>query len=42
MKMADQLLYTDQVKAEVKKLLKIDQKDEIYQLSVSDMANVKD
>lgn len=42
MKMADQLLYTDQVKAEVKKLLNIDQKDEIYQLSVSDMANVKD
>ena len=42
MKMADQLLYTDQVKAEVKKLLKIDQKDESYQLSVSDMANVKD
>lgn len=42
MKMADQLLYADQVKAEVKKLLNIDQKDEIYQLSVSDMANVKD
>ena len=42
MKMADQLLYTDQVKAEVKKLLNIDAKDEIYQLSVSDMANVKD
>ena len=42
MKMADQLLYTAQVKAQVKKLLNSDQKDEIYQLSVSDMANVKD
>ena len=41
-KLIDGLLYTDQVKAEVKKLLKMDKKETISQLSVSDMANVKE
>ena len=42
MKMVDQRMYTDQVKAEVKKLLKIDEDDDINQLSISDMKNVKE
>ena len=40
-KLVDKLLYTDQVKQEVKKLLKIDEDDDINQLSISDMKNVK-
>lgn len=40
-KMVDGLLYTDQVKKEVKKLLKIDDDDTVNQLSVADMKNVK-
>lgn len=41
-KLIDGLLYTDQVKAEIKKLLKIDQDETINQLSVDDMINVKE
>lgn len=41
-KLVDKLLYTDQVKAEVKKLLDIDEDDDINQLSIGDMKNVKD
>jgi protease-4 len=41
MKMVDKLIYTDEVKSEIKKLLKIDADDEIKQLSLSDMINVK-
>ena len=40
-KMIDGLLYTDQVKKEVKKLLKLDDDKSIRQLSVADMVNVK-
>lgn len=41
-KLVDGLLYTDEVKAEVKKLLNLKEKDVISQLSVSDMKNVKE
>lgn len=41
MKMVDKLIYTDEVKGEIKKLLKIDADDDIKQLSLSDMINVK-
>lgn len=41
MKLVDKLLYTDQVKSEIKKMLKIDADDDIKQLSMSDMLNVK-
>ena len=41
MKLVDKLLYTNEVKAEVKKLLKLDAKDDIPQLSLTDMENVK-
>ena len=41
-KMADGLLYHDQVKAEVKKLLKLDEDKQIKQVSISDMKNVKE
>lgn len=41
MKLVDGLLYTDEVKGEIKKLLKIDADDHIKQLSLSDMTNVK-
>jgi protease-4 len=41
-KLIDGLLYTDQVKAEIKKLLKIDKDETINQLSVDDMINVKE
>jgi len=37
--MVDRLLYADQVKAEVKKLLKIDADDEICQVGIADMRN---
>lgn len=41
MKIVDKLMYTDEVKGEIKKLLKIDADDNINQLSLSDMINVK-
>ena len=40
MKLVDKLLYTDQVKGEIKKRLKIDKDDHINQLTLDDMANV--
>lgn len=40
MKMVDGLLYTDQIKEEVKKLLKLEKDDDINQLSVTDMKDV--
>ena len=40
-KMVDKLLYTDEVKGEIKKLLKIDEKDEINQLTTCEMMDVK-
>lgn len=39
-KMVDGLLYNDQVKGEIKKLLKLDEDDSINQISVHGMANV--
>lgn len=39
-KMVDKLLYTDQVKGEIKKLLKIDEDETINQLSLADMINI--
>ena len=41
MKLVDKLMYTDEVKGEIKKLLKIDVDEDINQLSLSDMINVK-
>lgn len=41
-KMIDGLLYTEQVKSEVKKLLKTDADESICQVSVADMQNVKE
>ena len=41
MKLVDKLLYTDEVKGEIKKLLKIDEDEKIQQLTLSDMENVK-
>lgn len=41
MKLIDGLLYTDEVKGKIKKRLKIDADDNIHQLSLSDMVNVK-
>ena len=41
MKLVDKLIYTDEVKGEIKKLLKIDAKDDIKQLTLSDMEGVK-
>lgn len=40
-KMVDNLMYTDEVKGEIKKLLKIDAKEEIKQLTTGEMQNVK-
>ena len=40
-KLIDKLMYTDEVKGEIKKLLKIDADDHIKQLTLSDMINVK-
>lgn len=40
MKMVDKFLYTNEVKDEIKKLLKIDKDDHINQLTLEDMANV--
>ena len=41
-KMVDGLLYAEQVKAEVKKMLDIEEDEDICQLNVADMVNVKD
>ncbi len=41
-KLVDKLLYTDEVKGEIKKMLKIDNDEEINQLTLSEIANVKD
>jgi len=41
MKMVDKLIYTDEVKAEIKKLLKIDADETINQLSLADMTTLK-
>ncbi len=41
-KLIDGLLYHDEIKAEIKKMLKIDEDETISQLSVADMRNVKD
>ena len=40
-KFVDKLIYADEVKGEVKKMLKIDDDKSINQLSLADMANVK-
>ena len=40
-KLVDKLMYTDEVKGEIKKLLKIDEKDHINQLTLSEMQGVK-
>ena len=41
MKLVDKLLYTDEVKGEIKKMLKIEKDDGISQLTLGDMGNVK-
>ena len=41
MKLVDKLIYTDEVKGEIKKLLKIDQDEEIKQLTTGEMQGVK-
>jgi len=41
-KMIDGLLYHDQIRGEVKKLLKLEEKDEINQVTIGDMQNVKE
>ncbi len=41
-KLIDGVMYTDEVKAVVKKQLNIDADDNIHQLAIADMANVKD
>ena len=41
-KMVDKLLYNDEVKVEVKKLLGLDEKESISQLSIEQMKNVKE
>ena len=41
MKMVDKLMYTDEVKGEIKKLLKLDKEKAINQLTLSDIKNVK-
>ena len=40
-KLVDKLLYTDEVKGEIKKMLKIESDEEIKQLTLSDMKDVK-
>lgn len=42
MKIVDKLIYTDEVKTEIKKMLGIDAGDKINQLSLSDMSNIED
>ena len=41
-KMVDGLVYTDSIKSIIKTMLKVDKKDDIKQLTLADMANVKD
>ena len=41
MKLVDKLMYTDEVKGEIKKMLKIDADEKIAQLTLSDMEGVK-
>ena len=41
MKMVDKLIYTDEVKAEINKMLKADEKDKVNQLTLADMEGVK-
>lgn len=41
-KLVDGLLYTDEVKSEVKKLLKLDEKESISQLGVAQMKNARE
>ena len=41
MKLVDKLLYTNEVKTEIKKMLKIDADETIKQLTLADMENVK-
>ena len=41
LKLVDKLLYTDEVKGEIKKMLKIDAEDKISQLTLGDMENVR-
>ena len=41
MKLVDKLLYTDEVKGEMKKMLKIDGDEKIKQLTLADMAGVR-
>ena len=41
MKLVDKLLYTNEVKGEIKKMLKIDADEDIHQLTLKDMENVK-
>ena len=41
-KMIDGLVYTDSIKSIIKTMLKVDKKDDIKQLTLADMANVKD
>ena len=42
MKLVDRLLYTNQVKDEIKTMLKLKKDDDISQLTLEDMGNVKD
>ena len=42
MKLVDKLLYTDQIKTEVKKLLEIDEDDDINQMSIAEVAALPD
>ena len=41
LKLIDGTMYSEQVKEEVRKMLKIDEDDAIHQLSIADMGNVK-
>jgi protease-4 len=41
MKMVDKLIYTDEVKAEINKMLEADEKDKVNQLTLADMEGVK-
>lgn len=41
-KLVDKLLYTDQIKAEIKKLLKLDSEESINQVGIAEMKNVKE
>lgn len=41
-KLVDGLLYTDQIRAEVKKVIGLDEDETISQLSVTDMVNIKE